>query len=53
MKVTTTPELKRDAPPPATHPHLPNFAARLRAIYGRKKSKTSGTKLVGTARGER
>lgn len=39
--------------PPArpARPPRPDFEARLKAIYGRKKSKTTGTDLVSASRG--
>lgn len=40
--------------PPARPPRTkrPDFEARLKAIYGRKRSKTTGTDLVSAARGD-
>lgn len=36
-----------------TRGRLPDFEARLKAIYGAKKARTTGTALVSSARGER
>ncbi len=40
------------SPPRTTAVRRPDFGARLKAIYGTKISRTTGTALVGAARGD-